>query len=526
MKRRIQKIKGIDYVYEDEAYWDSEKQRASHKRKYIGKMIDGKFVPNKNHVLENKLAEKKKRGPVCVEKCTREFYGSSYLLEQIAKNIGMIEDLREVFPDCYKELMSIAFYLVLEEGQAMYRYNKWSLTHYVPSEYQLTSQRISELFDVISEDKKMEYFKLQSKRHSEREYLAFDTTSISSYSKLIKQAKYGLNKDGDDLPQINLGMLYAQKSCLPVYYRKLPGNILDVKTIEKLIKAIDFIDIEKVNLVMDRGFYSESNINNLMKHHHKFLIGLKSSTKLAKEGYAKCYEDMISIRNYDKETQLYIHSFTEEWKYTEQKANETIKDTRRVYVHIYYNEQRATDEHKTFTRQLFDYEEELRNNERNPKHEAAYSKYFILKETPKRGIKIEYNDKAIKDVQKYAGYFALMSNEIKDPLEAIKIYRSKDMIEKAFGNLKERLDMRRMSVSSDESLEGKLFIQFLALSLMSYIKKAMENNHLFKNYTLQSLLDELDIIERYRQPGQRNYFSEITKKQAELFRFMNVKIPS
>lgn len=57
---------------------------------------------------------------------------------------------------------------------------------------------------------------------------------------------------------------------------------------------------------------------------------------------------------------------------------------------------------------------------------------------------------------------------------------------------------------------------------MSYIKKAMGDNHLFKNYTLQSLLDELNIIERYRQPGQRYYFSEITKKTSwTLWLFVN-----
>ena len=48
----------------------------------------------------------------------------------------------------------------------------------------------------------MDYFKYQAKRHSCDEYLAFDTTSISSYSTLIKQAKYGKNKEGDSLPQI------------------------------------------------------------------------------------------------------------------------------------------------------------------------------------------------------------------------------------------------------------------------------------------------------------------------------------
>lgn len=50
----------------------------------------------------------------------------------------------------------------------------------------------------------------------------------------------------------------------------------------------------------------------------------------------------------------------------------------------------------------------------------------------------------------------------------IMIYRLKDLIEKSFGNLKERLSMRRMAVASEEDFEGKLFVQFIALQLMSY----------------------------------------------------------
>ena len=46
----------------------------------------------------------------------------------------------------------------------------------------------------------------------------------SSYSALIKQAKYGKSKEGDHLPQINLALLYGEESMLPVYCRKLAGN--------------------------------------------------------------------------------------------------------------------------------------------------------------------------------------------------------------------------------------------------------------------------------------------------------------
>ena len=508
MKRRTQIIRGVEYVYEDRAYWNPNKKNATHERKYIGKMVNGEFVPNKTYKLEQQLREQKKRRPKKNNTCKREFYGDSYLLEQIANKTGILEDLREAFPFNYRELLTLAFYLVLNEGQAMYRFERWALTHYTPSSTRLTSQRISEQFEMVNEENKMEYFKLQAKRRSEKEYLAFDTTSISSYSKLIKQAKYGLNKDGDKLPQINLALLFGEKSRLPVYYRKLPGNILDVKTVEKLINAFKFIDMEKLNLVMDRGFYSEKNINDLLNNNHNFLIGLKGSTKIAKEGFKRCYDDMMSIRHYDQETELYMQ--TEEVAWGDKK----------LYVHYYYNDQRGTDDRTTFLHHMFDYKEELQNGSRDPLHESSYTKFFTTK-----GADVEFNDEAIKEARKYAGYFALMSNDVKDPREAIKIYRSKDMIEKAFGNLKERLDMRRMSVASEESLEGKLFVQFIALSLLSYIKKAMDDHQLFKNYTLQSLLDELSIIEIFRS-GSDHYVSEITKKQASLFSCMDVPIPT
>jgi transposase len=86
--------------------------------------------------------------------------------------------------------------------------------------------------------------------------------------------------------------------------------------------------------------------------------------------------------------------------------------------------------------------------------------------------------------------------------------------------------MRRTSVSSEENLEGKLFVQFVALIYLSYIKKAMCDNDLFKNYTMQELLDELDVIERFEQPGRRYRIGEITKKQMNLYTCLGVKIPT
>ena len=124
------------------------------------------------------------------------------------------------------------------------------------------------------------------------------------------------------------------------------------------------------------------------------------------------------------------------------------------------------------------------------------------------------------------GYFALITNENMDSITALETYRNKDVVEKAFGNLKERLNMRRLLVSSEQSLDGKLFVQFIALIYLSYIKKQMQQNNLFKNYTLESLLDKLDLIECFEYPGKTLQVGEILQKQKDIYRFMGVEPPS
>lgn len=95
----------------------------------------------------------------------------------------------------------------------------------------------------------------------------------------------------------------------------------------------------------------------------------------------------------------------------------------------------------------------LINGTPDPADDKLYQKYFIIKETPVRGVTYSFKEDAI-----------------------------------------------RMSVASEENFEGKLFIQFVALQIVSYIKKQMDEHGLFNNYTIQSLLDELDVIEYYQQP--------------------------
>ncbi len=119
-----------------------------------------------------------------------------------------------------------------------------------------------------------------------------------------------------------------------------------------------------------------------------------------------------------------------------------------------------------------------------------------------------------------------MTQNYKHVNVALETYRNKNLVEKAFGNLKERLNLRRLAVSSEQSLDGKFFVEFIALIILSYFKKQMQDMHLFKDLTMHYLMDELDLVEFFEIPGQHLQIGEITKKQMELYNKMDVEPPS
>jgi transposase len=196
-----------------------------------------------------------------------------------------------------------------------------------------------------------------------------------------------------------------------------------------------------------------------------------------------------------------------------------------MYLHLYYSPERALEDEMAFNSRLADLQAELESGQRHPDHEKQYAKYFEVKSTPVRGTKVVAKEEALSEAKRNYGYFALLSNEIKEAQEALEIYRNKDLVEKAFDNLKERLNLRRLAVSSEQSLDGKLFVQFIALIFLSYITRKMQENKLFKNHTLQEILDEFDIIECFEVPGQRLQVGETTKRQLELYTTFGVMPP-
>ena len=192
--KQYDKRSGITYAYEATYHWDKEKKQSRCTRKLIGRVDDktGEIFPTDGRCRKDKTPKPEKapkRGPVPSASTRHLYYGATYLLERFADELGLTSDLKACFPDTYKKLLSIAFYLILEDNNPLYRFEKWNLTHKHPYGMDITSPRSSELFSAIKEDRINKFFRLQGRRRAEKEYWAYDSTSISSYSETLSQVQ-------------------------------------------------------------------------------------------------------------------------------------------------------------------------------------------------------------------------------------------------------------------------------------------------------------------------------------------------
>lgn len=528
--KQLDKRSGITYVYESVAHWDKEKRQSRAVRKLVGRLDPktGEILPTdgRGRRRRDMFPEEAARHAE-IPNIKRRFAGATCLFDGICRSSGVLEDLKRCFPADWKAILSVAYYLIIEDSNPLSRFGRWSATHRHPFGDDIPSQRSSELFAGISEAQRMEFFRLQAKRRVEDEYWAFDSTSISSYSETLEQVKWGKNKDSDELPQINLALLFGEKSGLPFYYRKLPGNVPDVKTVVNLLKETKALGIEKMNVVFDRGFCSYENVNRLFTEHRKFVTGANTSLAIVKEMIEETRPNLRDFANYNDEYSVYAASQTASWDYERKRPykKDVLKEDRRIYVHLFFNPERAVEDETAFNHRMSVLRKELASGTRVAGHENAYERFFTVTETPKRGVKVVCNDAAMAEAKSRFGYFALLSNEVKDPISALEIYRNKDVVEKAFSDIKGRLNCRRTLVSSERSLDGKLFVEFIALIILSYIKKHMQDAKLFHKYTLQGLIDELDVIECLELPGRDPIYGEVLQRQADIYAAMGVDAP-
>jgi transposase len=502
------KPNGAAYLYAVESYWDKEKRQARNRQVCLGRINEetGEIIPS------DRKQRTEKRAAVAPDVvASTKVYGPYLLLMKLAKDTGLAAALKKSFPDTHEEILSLAFF-VAQKGLALSRCDIWSTNHKHPFEKPIHSQRVSELLQQITENERQHFLSLWLKRLSESELLCYDITSISSYASANEYVRWGHNRDKEKLPQINLAMLFGQQSGMPAFYRRMPGNITDVITLENTIGTLDFLGKTKLHFILDRGFYSETNVDTLLRRRYHFALMVPTGRVWVRNIIDQYYEAITSpdyYRQTGENEVLYMIPHLHQW------------GGRRCYAHLYYNASRAAEDFDKLNQRLVRCKEELETENPQESNQEFYERFFIVKRTPKRGLSVKYNDTEIQKYRKrYAGFFCILTNVKTDSGELLELYRRKDLVENSFDDLKNSLDMKRLRVHSSAAMDSRLFIQFIALILISKVRAVAalaKQNKEMRLMTVREIMEAMGCIVRITYSGRYgSTISEIAPLQRDI----------
>jgi transposase len=512
------KPNGTAYLYSVESYWDKEKKQPRNRQVCLGRVDEetGEIIPS------NRKQRTEKRAAVAPEiSATAKVYGPYLLLTKLANDTGLAAALKKTFPDNHEEILSLAFFIA-QKGLALSRCEIWSANHMHPFGNLLQSPRISELLQRITENERQHFLSLWLKQLSEAELLCYDITSISSYATANEYIRWGHNRDKENLPQINLAMLFGQQSGLPAYYRRMPGNISDVSTLEHTISTLDFLGKVKLHFVLDRGFYSEPNVDALLSKRYHFALMVPAGRVWVRNIIDMYYETIKSPEHYRQTGEnevLYMVSHLHQW------------GKRRCYAHLYYNATRAAEDFDKLNQKLVRCKEELETEELQKSNQELYDRFFIVKRTPKRGLSVKYNDIEIQKYRnRYAGFFCILTNVKTDSGELREVYRKKDVVENCSDDLKNSLDMKRLRMHSSATMDSRLFIQFIALILISRTRTLAaeaKQNKKMRYLTVRDIMEAMECIVKITYPGQYgSTVSEIAPRQRDIIDEFELELDS
>ena len=366
-------------------------------------------------------------------------FGDSWLLSKLLESSGVLPIFQKLLPMQTDTLMSLLFYRILGSKCA----SKYALTWWEGSyarqlfpKAQLLSQRISDFYKQLGD--------VQVLRTFFNAYLPI-VSPKSDCGVLIDST--GLPNDIDfPLTAVNvhngvvsqemrLILVLDKNTKMPLYFRYVAGNIVDVSTLKTTLSELRLFGISVNHAIIDAGYYSGDNLDELRDSSIPYLVRVKANLKM--------FKNLVKDHSADLET----------------SRNAVIYRDRIVYIKCVPITEEGTVLSYAYLALDVD-----------GKHEQKVK--FLHKNLSNQKLKPEEIDAEIREM----GLFALLSSQLLDTNEVLPLYYMRQAIEQVFDISKNYAELLPLRVHSEQALRGHLLISFIATVLLVYTNQQLEGS--------------------------------------------------
>lgn len=465
----LRNIRGHYYLYEVTSKWDSELKRS---KKITGRML-GKITKEDGFVESEK--ERLRKQSLKVENLKVKEFGISNYIEIYLCNYTKL--LKKHFPDHWKTLIGLAYGRLVFQSplKNMNFHFHHSFLSEIYGAVDLSAKTLSKTLNEIGYQRERitDFFK---EFKADNDCILFDGSDLCSESKKIDLCEFSKSKNGVYRPLINTMFVYSVAQQLPLYYRLLPGKIKDVKAFSLCLKESGIHD---ATIIADKGFYSRKNIAELDKENLQYIIPLRRDNALI---------DYTALNLNDKKS--FDGYFEFEKRFIWYRIFDIKEEDKEVIVFL---------------------DEELKTNE---------EKDYLLRITNK----IEtYSIETFYEKQKTFGTIGVYTNKNKTASEIYVFYKLRGSIEGMIDTMKNVVDADKSYMQNEQTLEGWMFVNYIALHWYYNIYKLLSKHDLNKKY---SPADFLQMLKEIRKVNIQNkwYNAEVIKRTTDLMEKIGLPI--
>jgi len=331
--------------------------------------------------------------------------------------------------------------------------------------------------------------------------ILMDWTSIVYYGDMTSLAKYGYSRDHRlDKKQVTLGVAQlAPPVNVPMAMTVEAGNVNDQEHFRRTYDQVRNMLEDGSLIVFDKGANDKTNLKCIVLDRNDYLTSKKLNIA----------DDKV-FRSFDRN----------DWE----SIDEGVYALKRMFpsrVNYYFFSEKLKDEHLASRRRKAErllaearmIQDSLDDGKRLPKR-------FRIND-PLVDVRYDYQTKlASMDEQEALrllldqvidgreGCFCLTSSRDMDAEEALRIYRSKDAVEKLFHSLKSEIAVRPLRVWTDDAVYGVLLLGFIAQLVISLTRYFVSPVRGVSTKFISSSLQNLTLTVVVSEGGQkRRYYS-------------------
>ena len=452
-----------EYAYEVTSYWDPITKRPRQKVRYLGVVNEKGKVVKKEHSLKERLILD---------------FGDTYLLYEFMKKANLLTLLERVFGKETKRLLSLICYRLCHPSAMSYArlWYEGNVARFLFEAVNLSSQRISEFLQLIGDEElQRDFFRSYiSSLTGVEGGVIIDTTALPNQVHLPFSA-WGYN-DGERDLQIRFLFVVDKKTGLPLFFRYLPGNIVDVSCLSVTIEELRKLGIAHSFVLVDAGFFSEDNIKGLYDKGVEFLTRLPSGRTL--------YRELITEEGRNLERFEHAVRYGKRALFIKQKQVNLYG--RRAYAYIVLDPERKGRETKRLLLDTMEMEEDINDIE-----------YRLLKQ----------------------GTMILISSFKVGKDEVVPYYYMRQRVEALFGFSKDDLRLIPLRIHKEETLRGYLLLMFIALIIFLQLRDEIGDK-----YTVEEILLTMKNL-KCKVYQDEIVVQELTRQQREIVEKLNIIVP-